>query len=142
MRALTIRQPYADAIVWGAKRVENRSRPLSDMHLGKMVFIHAALAPHASKVTAADLGLDHAPDVRGAVIGTAVLDSCHQNANGCCAPWGMAGFWHWVLRDVRPLPRPVPAVGMLGLWTPTPDVLHDVQVQFWETTPTSPGAAS
>uniref|UniRef100_UPI003F493271 hypothetical protein n=1 Tax=Streptomyces sp. CA-141956 TaxID=3240051 RepID=UPI003F493271 len=46
------------------------------------------------------------------------------------------------LRDARPLSRPVPATGALGLWTPSPDVLDDVQVQFWEPTPTIPGAAS
>ncbi|MFD7980241.1 hypothetical protein [Streptomyces sp. NPDC059071] len=142
MRALTVRQPYADAIVWGTKTTENRSRPVPGMHLGSRILIHAARLPHASKVTAAGLGLTHAPDVRGAVIGTAILDSCHQAADGCCAPWGVADSWHWVLRDARPLPRPVPAVGLLGLWTPDEDVLDDVKVQFWEPTPTAPGAAS
>ncbi|GAA2770455.1 hypothetical protein GCM10019017_10500 [Streptomyces showdoensis] len=143
MRALTVRQPYADAIVHGTKRCENRSRSVSAMHLGTTILIHAAKAPHNSKVTAADLELAHAPDVRGAIIGTAVLDSCHQaDPAGCCAPWGMVSFWHWTLRDIRPLPRPVPTDGLLGLWVPPAAVLHDVQAQFWEPTPTVPGAAS
>ncbi|MEV8626017.1 hypothetical protein [Streptomyces sp. NPDC051079] len=131
MRALTIRQPYADAIVWGGKTTENRQRAVSAFHLGATVLIHAAKAPHASKVSAADLGLKQAPDARGAIIATAVLDSCHQaTADGCCAPWGMLGFWHWTLRDVRPLSRPVAAEGRLGLWVPDEAVVRDVLAQF------------
>ncbi|MFI1815138.1 hypothetical protein ACH414_32850 [Streptomyces sp. NPDC020422] len=134
MRALTVRQPYADAIVWGGKTTENRLRPLSAMHLGTTVLIHAAKASHASEVTSADLGLDYAPDVRGAIIGAGVLDSCHQfSAGGCCAPWGMIGFWHWVLRDVRPLPQPVFVNGHLGLWTLSERTLRDVRAQLIET---------
>ncbi|MFI8967010.1 hypothetical protein ACIGO8_33430 [Streptomyces sp. NPDC053493] len=138
MRALTVRQPYADAIVWGGKATENRGRPVSGMHLGTTILIHAGKELHASKVTAADLELPHAPDVRGAIIGTAVLDSCHEaDPNGCCAPWGMLGFWHWTLRAARPLSRPVPADGALGLWTPTADVVGKVLAAD----PTIPGAA-
>uniref|UniRef100_UPI003F49AB5A hypothetical protein n=1 Tax=Streptomyces sp. CA-141956 TaxID=3240051 RepID=UPI003F49AB5A len=94
MRALTVRQPYADAIIWGAKRCENRSRPLPAAHLGTTILIHAGKEPHASKVTAAHLGRNHAPDARGAIIGTAVLVSSHQASADCCSRWGMNGFWH------------------------------------------------
>lgn len=143
MRALTVRQPYADAIVWGTKRTENRSRPIPAAHLGTTILIHAAKAPHTSGFVASDFPNATWPDVRSAIIGTAVLEACHQAADDCCVPWGMDGHWHWQLRDCRPLPRPVPATGALGLWTPTDDVLHDVQAQFWEPTPTNPtGAAS
>ncbi|MEV8628573.1 hypothetical protein [Streptomyces sp. NPDC051079] len=135
MRALTVRQPYADAIVWGGKTTENRIRPLSAFHLGTRILIHAAKAPHASNVTAADLGLEHAPDVRGAIIGTGILDSCHQSsADGCCSPWGMMSFWHWTLRDVQPLPQPVAVNGHLGLWTLPEAALRDVWDQLLERT--------
>ncbi|MFF6844638.1 hypothetical protein ACFY8X_38610 [Streptomyces tanashiensis] len=143
MRALTIRQPYADAIVWGTKRTENRSRPIPAAHLGTTILIHAAKAPHASGVVASDFTNATWPDTRSAIIGTAVLDSCHQATDDCCTPWGVVGHWHWQLRDCRPLLRPVPAAGALGLWAPSHDVLYDVQVQFWEPTQTAPaGAAS
>ncbi|MEV0449856.1 hypothetical protein [Streptomyces sp. NPDC050600] len=136
MRALTIRQPYADAIIWGGKRTENRVRALSAFHLGATVLIHAAKATHASEVSASDLGLDTAPGARGAIIGTAVLDACHQaSAEGCCAPWGMLGFWHWTLRDVRSLPRPVEAAGRLGLWVPAEEVVRNVLAQSPEPRP-------
>ncbi|MET9436920.1 hypothetical protein [Streptomyces sp. NPDC006551] len=142
MRALTVRQPYADAIVWGAKRTENRTRPIPAAHLGTTILIHAAKDPHASGVVASDFTSTPWPDTRSAILGTAVLDSYHQAAGDCCTPWGEPDGWHWQLRDVRPLPRPVPASGALGLWTPPVDVLHDVQVQFWEPTPTVPTGAA
>ncbi|MFI0929609.1 hypothetical protein ACH4TP_37660 [Streptomyces sp. NPDC021012] len=143
MRALTIRQPYADAIVWGTKRTENRSRPIPAAHLGTTILIHAAKDLHASGAVASDFTHETWPDARSAIIGTAVLDSCHKASDDCCTPWGMDDHWHWTLRDCRPLPRPVPTAGALGLWTPPENVLHDVQVQFWEPTPTLPaGAAS
>ncbi|MEU8765280.1 hypothetical protein [Streptomyces sp. NPDC048659] len=126
-----MRQPYADAIVWVGKTTENRTRWLSTFHTGTRILIHAAKAPHASNVTAADLGLEYAPDARGAIIGTGILDSCHKSsADGCCSSWGMIGFWHWTLRDVQPLPRPVAVSGHLGLRTPPEATLHDVRDQL------------
>ncbi|MEU9703034.1 hypothetical protein [Streptomyces sp. NPDC047981] len=142
MRALTVRQPYADAIVWGTKRTENRSRPIPAAHVGTTILIHAAKEPHASGIVASDFTSAAWPDVRGAILGTAVLDSCHQATDDCCAPWGMSDHWHWALRNARPLPRAIPATGALGLWTPSGNVLYDVQVQFWEPTPTAPAGGT
>ncbi|GHJ34302.1 ASCH domain-containing protein [Streptomyces hygroscopicus] len=134
MKALTVRQPYADAIIHGTKRVENRTqRPPADV-LGRLILIHAGLEPHASGVTAADFTDEQWPDVRGAIIGMAKLTGCHLETDGCCVPWGMAGHWHWELDKVSAL-RPVPAKGKLGLWNPEQSVLGDVQVQFWDPCP-------
>ncbi|MFD9047822.1 hypothetical protein [Streptomyces zaomyceticus] len=98
--------------------------------MGASILIHAAQQPHGSGVTAADLDGHAWPDTRGAVLAHAVLDSCHQATEGCCGRWGFPGFWHWVLRNVTPLPRPVPARGALGLWTPPAAVLTAVQDQL------------
>ncbi|MFF2305893.1 hypothetical protein ACFVVP_25680 [Streptomyces sp. NPDC058128] len=77
-RALTVRQPYADAIALGTKRCENRSRPIPRAAVGASILIHAAQQSHGSGVTAADLDGHAWPDTRGAVLAHAVLDSCHQ----------------------------------------------------------------
>ncbi|MFJ6354891.1 hypothetical protein ACIQKB_36210 [Streptomyces sp. NPDC092046] len=78
--------------------------------MGATILIHAPQQAHASGVTAADLD-GRWPDIRGAVLAAAVLDSCH-------------------LREVTPLPRPVPARGALGLWAPPAEVLAAVQDQM------------
>lgn len=132
VKAITVRQPYADAIAhgsrsYGRKLTENRTRPTQ--HRGP-VLIHAGLAEYQGAV----LVRDHDwPDVRGAVIAVAEIVGCHQaNTDGplCCAPWGFPDHWHWELDHVRPLPKPVPARGQLGLWTPPADVLAAVEAQY------------
>ncbi|MFI8769497.1 hypothetical protein ACIGN6_31960 [Streptomyces sp. NPDC053792] len=130
IRALTIRQPFADAVVHGTKRCENRSRPIPQAAMGTTILIHAALQAHASGVTAADLDGQAWPDTRGAVLASTRLDSCHQATDDCCGTWGFPGYWHWILRDVTPFPRPVPTRGALGLWAPPVEVLASVQDQL------------
>lgn len=129
MRALTIRQPYADAIVHGhplrgMKRTENRSRPIPGKYVGETILIHAGKAPHPQ----AEIWGPR-PDVRSAILATARLASCHLDTDGCCGPWGMRDYFHWQLEDVQPLTEPVPATGQLGLWTPPPAVLDAVNAQ-------------
>jgi hypothetical protein len=129
MKALTVRQPYANAIVHGEKRTENRSQRT---HYRGALLIHAALAPHGSGVASAELGGDGWPDQRGAIIGVAELADCHRATDSCCTPWGFTGYWHWQLGKVTALAQPVPAKGKLGLWTPDDDVLAAVQAQLQE----------
>jgi hypothetical protein len=78
----------------------------------------------------------------GAVVALVEVAGCHHAADcfghseasghygGYCSPWGQPDCWHWVLRDVRPLPDPVPARGWLGLWRPTPDTERAVMEQL------------
>ena len=129
IKALTIRQPYADAIVHlvdNPKRIENRTRPTK--HRG-LILIHAGLMGDRAAVLA---GVPVGPDKRGHVIGVAQLVGCHPGM-GCCAPWGLMqasraepAVWHWELDDVTALSVPVPANGQLGLWNPPADVLAAV----------------
>ncbi|MFI0822238.1 hypothetical protein ACH4TX_42305 [Streptomyces sp. NPDC021098] len=133
MRALTVKQPFADAIVHGHPRdgfktIENRPKPIPQKYLGVTILIHAGKAFHP-------LGeiWGPRPDARMAIIGTARLAACHLD-NGCCAPWGMTGYYHWQLTDARPLTTPILDVpGQLGLWTPDDDVLAAVHTQLVET---------
>lgn len=150
MRALTVRQPWAWAIVHGGKDVENRSRNIAGTYRGP-VAIHAGLAFD----TDYDLSLlarlvptwdapvttfdpwQHRPDgVRGAVIGVADLTDAHvsidcwnpsEQKDDHCSPWAMPGH-HLVLANPRPLARPIPWRGALGLWT-VPD---ELEARIWE----------
>ena len=128
MRALTIRQPWADAIARGEKKIENRTRRTA--FRGKLL-IHAGLTGDRQAVLD---GVRPGADVRGAVLAVAELVGCHQDANPAapCDPWGLPNQWHWELSDVRPLPRPVPAKGCLGLWLPDVETLAAVEAQYGE----------
>lgn len=131
MRALTVRQPHAASIIHGDKRTENRPRPIPDKFLGTTILIHAAKAPWHPDTLELVFSEHDWPDVRSAILGTAVLASCHWSEHDdCCAPWGMPDWFHWQLEDVSAFPEPVPASGQLGLWTPPPRVLDAVKARL------------
>jgi hypothetical protein len=64
MRALSVRQPYADQIMRGTKRFENRSRPTK---------VRGRVYIYASK-TAASLRGEDLP--RGVIVGTVEIHNC------------------------------------------------------------------
>lgn len=127
MKALTVNQPYADAIVEGIKKYETRSRRTN---------IRGRVAIHAGKKRI------KAPDVYrrlweiiyskagatsqrfGAVIGTVEIVDCvpveeivekldeTERLLGDYSP----GRFAWVLKNPRKLPTPIPARGQLGFW--------------------------
>ena len=130
MKALTVKQPWAWAIMHGGKDVENRSRPTK--HRGQL-YIHAGKT-HSQE------GIDFlrargqwpAPTAGtlGMVIGTVDVIDCHH-ADACwtgsvdkddnvheehCSDWAMEGHYHWVLANPRPLATPFPMQGKLGIW--------------------------
>ena len=146
MKAITVRQPWAWAIIHGGKDVENRSRNLAGSYRGP-VAIHAGLAPFeqrnmASRAHRAACGSETSAEILfGAIIGVVDLVDVHrvlQDDLGrirckttqpgepwgqACSAWAMENDYHLVLANPRPLARPIPYRGRLGLWTLPDDVL-------------------
>jgi hypothetical protein len=134
MRGITIRQPWAWAVVHGTKGVENRGQ--GQTYRGP-VFVHTAKqmsdrGEHDPRVMkdAADTGATIEDlTLLGHVIGTALLVDSHRDTGDCCRPWGESlpqrhsAIFHLVLEHRRPLRRPIPARGQLGLWRPDGDLL-------------------
>lgn len=144
MRALTVQQPWAWAIVHGGKDVENRTQawgyrgPLA-IHAG------ARLSDRSNYALIKALG-DAMRDDRwqdldyGAIIGVVDLVDVHT-ADWCwghCSPWAESSYdehrgrtrrdiVHLVLENPRPLEVPIPCKGRLGLWTPPAEVLEQLQ---------------
>jgi hypothetical protein len=113
LRALTIKQPYAALVVDGVKDIENRSwrtryrGPLA-IHAGRKVD-RDALSRYAYLLDAPD-------DLpRGVLLGTVELVDCVRDST---SEWADPGAWHWILRDPRPFPEPIPCRGAQGLWRP------------------------
>jgi ASCH domain len=138
MRALTVWQPWTDAIARGTKRVENRSWPAPPGIIGSEIAIHAGQEVDKSAVPPRGLawpcpGLPLRRRVRGAVIAVAVVTGCHH-ASECrlrpCSPWAAAGQYHWEMAQVRPLPAPVPARGSRRLWPLPPQAAQAVRLQL------------
>lgn len=141
MKALSIRQPYAGAVALGWKRVENRTRMIQ--HRG-LLLIHAAQQlvgdyPAVEEVFRAagrevpPLGMpgESPAWAFGAIIGVVDIHAAHRGCNGSCEPgWAIPGQVHHILRDARPLQKPVPCPGRLGVWTPDDFTLDEVK-QVW-----------
>lgn len=143
-RILTVRQPWAWAIIHGGKTVENRVRNIAGDYRGP-VLIHAAqqvdlaaFSGQSAPLTAAVTAYNEAnTDVlksgpwhahRGAIIGVVDLVDVHlgsRRSEWCwhddrgmkdrCSSWGEDDSFHLVLANPRALDEPIPYTGALGL---------------------------
>lgn len=131
MKALSIKQPWAHRIVYGDKRVENRTWGAG--YRGDFLI-------HASKVW--DQGVE-APDVNpdsvayGAIIGVAFLDSCiliddvnywirqRPELSWLASHRWKVGPFMFVLDDVRAFAEPIPYKGALQFFEVDDDVVAE-----------------
>lgn len=143
MRVLTVRQPWASAIVFEGKSPENRSQL---WHYTGPVAIHAAAAVDqagfdhpaivATMGAAAKLGFGAPatlarPLHTSAVLGVVQMIGAHPAEDDCCPGnvWAERGLGvvHLVVRNPRPFLEPIHGVtGRLGLWKPDNDLLHQI----------------
>lgn len=141
MRILTVRQPWAWAIIHGGKDVENRVRNIAGDYRGP-VAIHAGLqydenwnSDALANVMNKHPGVWDEPQPwraqigasTGAIIGVVDLVGVHYSGiNGCgtgdgdgpipmCSAWCEPIAHHLVLANPRPLAEPIPYRGALGL---------------------------
>ena len=129
-RVLSIRQPWAWAILAEKKRVENRTW---DTPYRGEVYLHASRALDRQGVAwlVEELRL-RVPDPLplGAIVGTCVLkdvitkDRERSYGEWFCGPYGL------FLARPRALPRPIPFLGKLGLFTAPPALVRKVERQL------------
>lgn len=131
MKALSIRQPWVWAILHAGKDVENRTwstryRGLVALHAGLSVDREAQAAMVRAGYSAPDLRKGD-PDL-GAYVGTARLVDVVTRSD---SRWWQ-GPYGFVLSDVVAFDKPVPAKGMLGLFTPSdPDLMQIQAAMTW-----------
>lgn len=93
MLALSVRQPYAELILRGEKRIEYRSRPTRI--IGERFYIYAART--WAGVNGHDLkNIQPGESPTGVIVGSAVIDRCERHN----------GHWEWHLRNVKRYRRP------------------------------------
>jgi hypothetical protein len=151
LRGLTIWQPWADAIAYGTKRVENRPWLAPPwMKDGGLLAIHAGQAtawdarpPGGEGWADPPMGLPRMS--HGVILAVATLEGCHwplspvraftRAGHPCapgaqCSPWGAADEVHWELAGVVALSEPVPCRGKQRLWRLPEDVEKAVRKQL------------
>jgi ASCH domain. len=143
MQALTIHEPWATLLVKGKKQFETREwyrnyRGLLAIHSGKQ----------SVKIEDYPLGLEEILDDleitqaaininKGKIIAIATLKEIHLMTDKFINEQSdierLTGFWQpgnyaWELTDIKPLPKPIPARGLPGLW----EVPREIQQQICE----------
>ena len=111
MRALSIRQPYAELILRGIKKIEYRSR--RTRIIGERFYIYAARTS-GDAAGFAELGCEPGdPGVpTGMIVGSATITRCTvvrascPNGNGTRAGSPCHRYYQWHLSDVKRLKRP------------------------------------
>jgi hypothetical protein len=120
MKVLTVKNPWAYAVIHAGKDVENRTYKTN--YRGR-VLIHAskksdcldnysALMAAHSPVCEIDAMRKEAGATNGCIIGSVhIVDRVRDSDSR----WAEQEMWHWVLRHPVIFYKPIPARGMLGL---------------------------
>jgi len=125
VRALTVHQPFASAIIDGPKAVENRS-----WHgpIGERIAIHAGKSKKSMKDPDVIEMCDELwpewrdyPHRYGEIIGTVEIEDCCSVSVMGHDPWAF-GPVCWRLLDPEACIHPVPVPGKLGLWSVADDI--------------------
>lgn len=114
--ALSVRQPWAHAIMFLGKDVENRG--WSTDHRGRL-WIHASTIADRSRPGLMRKAGEEGPLVSGALLGYVDLVAIHHSddCGNACSSWAVTKNYHWELRGPVVLREPVKAKGKLRLWT-------------------------
>ncbi len=141
IRILTVRQPWAWAIIHGGKDVENRTRNIAGSYRGPVAIHAGARYDEEWASDALADAMNNHPGVwnepqpwraqigaaSGAIVGVVDLVAVHHPdvGWGCpaspgdllprCSAWADPGRHHLVLENPRPLDEPIPYRGALGL---------------------------
>jgi hypothetical protein len=119
MKALSFRQPLADAVVAGLKTVDFRGRPTR--HRGLLAIHASGTYGPAERARLADLRrrrlplAEPVPERLGAIIGVVEITGCRPVAAAdrkrSLADLPEEGAWAYELEGARALPAPVPCKG-------------------------------
>jgi activating signal cointegrator 1 len=141
VRALSLTQPWATAIIIGVKQIETRSWYTSHR---RCIAIHAAkgFPGWAKEFAATEHTLGRLPGrfPRGAIIGLATIQDVRRTEalRGSISALERlygdydAGRWGWVLTDIRALPEPITCKGALGLWAVPQEIMALIKATVTE----------
>lgn len=119
MRALSVKQPWAWAIIHGDKTIENRK---GRTHIRETIAIHASKQPRR-EWSFPRRSIKPPPEeewVLGAIIGFVDLVGCLEDSR---SKW-FKGPFGWVLANPRALRSPIYCTGYCGFWQVPPEVLR------------------
>ena len=119
MKAITIKQPWANLIVMGLKDVENRT--WSTNYRGR-VLVHASSIPNIDALCDWEEKLGIVP--KCAIVGSVEIIDCVLNHP---SKWAIEGHWHWVLANPIMYKKPIKGIrGKLSFWNYDGELLEEL----------------
>ena len=123
VRALTLRQPWAWAVIHGGKDAENRRWRTT--YRGPLLIHAGKNTERDPEATARLLWMMADPEAFGqpraawqarqAIIGVVRLSDILTDSR---SPWATAGWYHWMFEFAAPVDPAIPCLGRPGLWVP------------------------
>ena len=142
MKALTIKEPWATAIVRGWKRVENRTWRQESI-IGELIAIHAGKTPDTARQRAiCEMTArredpanphDRSLEAPGCIVGFARVEDVvdydpRENLVICFdEPTWFTGPYGYLLSEVSYLETPIPCKGALRFWEVPEEVLEQIE---------------
>lgn len=126
MKAITVCEPYASAIIRGPKRVENRQQPWK--FRGRLLIHAGKSTKFMGTLTAAELAdwpeYDESKLTFGAILGSVEVYDCVELRRPMSDdPWA-CGPYCLLLRDPESFAVPIPYRGALGLFDVPDEVVR------------------
>lgn len=121
-KILTVRHPWAWAIIHGGKDIENRTWVPTGQYRGP-VLIHAGMALDGTGFDLVHKLCEDVPEhdrfqqSRGKIIGMVDVVDCVRDHKSLWAENG-DDIWHWVLANPRPVKHSLHVRGQLGIKPP------------------------
>ena len=113
LQALSIKQPWADLILFKGKDIENRTWPLPETMKGRRIFVHAGKKPDLAAPLRFCGALATNPEQRtGAILGEVTIVDCVTKSD---SEW-FEGPYGFALADPVAYDTPIPCRGMLGFF--------------------------
>jgi hypothetical protein len=116
VHTITLQQPWAWAVIFAGKDVENRSwHPLAPF----LMLVHAGRKwdrEGAEWMTASGIELPDTFDV-GGIIGAVRVTGWQEDS---ASRWAVPGYWHWNLEGPLAAEQPVACRGRPGFFPPPP----------------------
>ena len=129
MNCLSVRQPWASALVMGAKTVENRTWLPPKSAKQKRLLIHASKTPTEiprwARTQLDAWGGLMLEDQLGVILGVVDLDTA-ERVEHCQLPWA-EGPWCWLVSSPLVFREPIPCRGHLKVFE-VPDSLIRAQL--------------
>jgi len=132
MRAISIKQPWAHAILHLGKDIENRDWPTKfrgtiAVHASKRIDVIDAMQfegmQKAGRITIPQTGLTFHDLPLGAILGTVEIIDCVKTSS---SPW-FYGEYGFVLANPRPLVKSIPFRGALGFWEVPKEIAEQLE---------------